>query len=429
MTKILNYFLLAMKGFASLSKAGGVTICNALRSFAINKLLAVFLPPSAFACVGQFQNLMSIGYATSSLALQNGWTSLTAKYKDDEKQLLGVWHGGFRITTFATIFTMIAAILFCVMAPLETLFPGVHPRLVQTAIIFALPGILATNITTISAATMAGLGETNRWAVINMVTALWQVIWVAFFLYTGRLSVLSIIATQSIVAGVFAGRYASRAGFSLKRVWSTTADVRSPWFSFALMGIVPMILTPIVLTVIRMGVDANFGHDAAGIWQSIYKISDFIFMMMSAVLAVTLLPKISAVKDRESFNRAFYPQLLLVMALAVVTTAVLYFARSLVVPLLFSRAYMGAADYMLWQLVGDVFRTGGYALALVLFARQETKLFLGIEICCEILQAIATFVAMRFFEFDGPMIAFAFENFVYFISLFVVVRRLKWNIQ
>ena len=84
--------------------SGSVTLFNTLRAFVINKLLAVFLPPAAFACVGQFMNWMSIGQATSSLAMQNGWVSLTAQNKDNLKTLHGVWRGGFRITTFATIF-------------------------------------------------------------------------------------------------------------------------------------------------------------------------------------------------------------------------------------------------------------------------------------------------------------------------------------
>lgn len=136
--------------------SGAVTLFNALRAFAINKLLAVFLPPAMFACVGQFLNFMSIGQATSSLALQNGWTALTAQNKNSMDKLLGVWRGGLRLTTFASLFTFIAAILFCFMAPLQTLLPGVPTRLSQAAILFALPGIFATNVITIAAAVMNG---------------------------------------------------------------------------------------------------------------------------------------------------------------------------------------------------------------------------------------------------------------------------------
>lgn len=73
--------------------SGAVTAFNALRAFAINKLLAVFLPPAAFACVGQFMNLLTIGQATSSLALQNGWTSLTAQNFKNEATSWSVTRG------------------------------------------------------------------------------------------------------------------------------------------------------------------------------------------------------------------------------------------------------------------------------------------------------------------------------------------------
>ena len=111
-----------------------VTLFNALRAFAINKLLAVFLPPAMFACVGQFLNLMTIGQATSSLAMQNGWTALTAQNKDNHEKLLGIWRGGIRLTTFASLITFSVALVFCFMAPLDVLFPGIPLRLAQAAI-------------------------------------------------------------------------------------------------------------------------------------------------------------------------------------------------------------------------------------------------------------------------------------------------------
>ena len=407
--------------------SGAVTLFNALRAFAINKLLAVFLPPAAFACVGQFLNLMTIGQATSSLALQNGWTALTAQNKDSNEKLLGIWRGGLRLTTFASLFTFIAAILFCFMAPLESFLPGIPKRLAQAAVLFALPGIFATNIITITAAVMNGLGENCKWATINIVSSLWQVLWVAFFLYTGRLSVLSIIATQSIVAAFFAIRMASRAGFSVKQIWKTALDTRGPWLSYALMGFVPMAITPVVLTVMRMLVASNFGNDAAGIWQSVWKVSDFLFMAMSAILTVIILPRVSASMSRSEFFKMFNPLLFRIAGISLAMIMALYFGRSILVQVLFSRAYMGAVDYMPLQLVGDFFRASGFALALVLVARAETTKFIAVETGSELLLAAGTIVGIRLFGFNGPMLAYAFENFMYMVVLYVVVRRLKWN--
>jgi PST family polysaccharide transporter len=58
-----------------------VIFFNTLKAFVINKLLAIFLTPSLYASVGQFMNMKTIGEASSSLAMQNGWVSLTAKIK------------------------------------------------------------------------------------------------------------------------------------------------------------------------------------------------------------------------------------------------------------------------------------------------------------------------------------------------------------
>ena len=407
--------------------SGSVTLFNTLRAFVINKLLAVFLPPAAFACVGQFMNWMNIGQATSSLAMQNGWVSLTAQNKDNVKNLHGVWRGGFRLTTFATIFTCIAAVLFCFIAPLDKMLPGVHPRLAQAAILFALPGILATNMVAICSAVMNGLGLVKRWALIQVVASLFQMLWVAFFLYSGRLSVLSIIATQSVVAGIFAARVAARAGFNIKTFRESVLDTRGPWLSYAVMGLVPMIVAPLVLMFVRSLIGSELGWNAAGIWQGVYKISDFFASIFSAILGVLILPRIRRDMTRESFRKEFYPIFLRMMGFTLAFCIALYFGRSLVVAILLSGAYAPAADYMPIQLMGDFFRSGGWCLGMVLVARRETKAFLFIEVGANLLFAVGSFVGIRLFEMQGPMLAYALENFVTLVALAITVGRLKWN--
>ena len=63
----------------------------------------------------------------------------------------------------------------------------------------------------------------------------------------------------------------------------------------------------------------------------------------------------------------------------------------------------------------------------MLIARAETVKFIVVEVGSELLLAIGSFVGVRLFEFNGPMLAYAFENFMYLAVLYVIVRRLKWN--
>ena len=406
--------------------SGSVTLFNALRAFIVNKLLAVFLPPATFACVGQFMNWMSIGQATSSLAMQNGWVSLTAQNKNDLKQLHGVWRGGFRITTFATIITCFLAAIFCFTAPLEKMLPGIHPRLAQAAILFALPGILATNIVTIASSVMNGLGSVRRWALIQIVSSMLQIVWVAFFLYTGRLSVLSIIATQTIIAGFFAARVASRAGFNLSTIRKSVLDIRGPWMSYAVMGLVPMIVSPLILMCVRSMIGYEMGWNAAGIWQGVYKISDFFASIFSAVLGVLILPRVSRTMTRDEFRQEFYPVFYRLVAVTFVVCGALFFCRDIVVAVMLSASYAPAADYMPIQLLGDLFRSGGWCFGMVLIARRETKIFLIVELGANLLFAIGSFIGIRLFEMHGPMMAYALENFLTLVASFIIVSRLDW---
>ena len=280
---------------------------------------------------------------------------------------------------------------------------------------------------TITASVMNGFGYYRRWALINMVSSLWQMLWVAFFLYTGRLSVLSIVASQSVVAGIFAAQIASRSGFSLNEIRKTALDIRAPWVSYALMGIVPMILTPVVLTFMRSMIGAELGWNAAGIWQGIWKISDFLTALFSAILGVIVLPKVSMQMTKSEFWNMFRPIFVKSMLLALVAVVILYFGRSIVVAVMLSSSYAGAADYLPVQLLGDFFRVGAWALGLVLIARRETKVFLTIEICSQMVLACGSYGFIKLYEFNGPMMAYALENFLTLLALLVVVFRLKWS--
>lgn len=123
----------------------------------------------------------------------------------------------------------------------------------------------------------------------------------------------------------------------------------------------------------------------------------------------------------------FRPILLKSMGLALVAVVALYFGRSLLVMVMLSSAYSGAADYIPTQLLGDFFRVGGWALGLVLIARRETKKFLTIEICSQLVLAGATYAFVKLYEFNGPMMAYALENFLTLVVSLVVVSRLKWS--
>lgn len=407
--------------------SGGVTLVRTLCALVTNKLFAVFLSPALFACVGQFQNIFSIGQASSSLAMQNGWVSLTARYKKNRNGLPSVWGAGIRLMLGGSLLMVIAAFLFCFAAPLGSIFPGIPERLAQAAILFAIPGVIAANAVLVAQSVMNGLSEYRRWALIGLVTSVLQCAWVAVFLCTGFLSVLSIIATQSFVSAVFALVIARRGGFSLSACRAAIPAESRAWLKFAAMGLVPMVLSPVALTLVRSAVGGRFGWDAAGIWQSVWRVSDFFSVAFSSVLGVLILPEVSAELSPAELWKKLRPLLARVLVLAAVSVAVIFALREWIVLILFAKPYAAAADYLPIQLAGDFFRAGGWCLGLVLIARQAMKTFVIAETLSQIFFAVLAIAGMFFWDFRAPMIAYACENALYFFGLLAALRFLPWK--
>jgi len=92
-----------------------------------------------------------------------------------------------------------------------------------------------------------------------------------------------------------------------------------------------------------------------------------------------------------------------------------------------SNKYIGAADYIPYQLIGDFFRSISWCFGFVLMAKLKTKSFIAIETFSQLFFAIATYFGILFFGFYGPVFAYALENFISLILLLIAFKGIKWN--
>ncbi|MBP5246315.1 MAG: O-antigen translocase [Fibrobacter sp.] len=419
-----------MKSSGFWKESAGSALATAIRivsAFITNKFLASVMGPAGFAAVGQLQNLITFGQGTSSLALQNGWVSLTARYKEKEKELGPIWRGGFRLSVYASLATAIFFVLFAFFAPLEALFPGVPKRLLQAAILFAIPGMIALSVTTICQSVMNGLSDYKRWASITIVSSILNCAWVIGMVQTRSLSVLSAVATQSLLSCGFAIWNAKKGGFRYKRFSAKLNANSKVWRGYALMGLVPMVLTPLLYMFVRSFLAKQFGWDAAGLWQGAVRISDFFNVGFSSVLGVVMLPRLSAAVASDEFHRTLRSLLVRVLALAALAVGILFLFREYVVVIALSKTFLPLKELIPMQFLGDFFKAGCWCLGLALVARKETAAFLCVEIGADVLFAGLTVIGASFFGYYSPFVAYAVENVICFGALLILVRRLSWK--
>lgn len=123
------------------------------------------------------------------------------------------------------------------------------------------------------------------------------------------------------------------------------------------------------------------GLDDAGLFQAAWGVSSTNLTLLLGAMSADYFPRISAVAgDPEKAGRLVHQQL----GFALLAGGPLLVAMSggapLVLQLLYSSQFTGAAHLLQWQLMGDAMKLVGWALGMVLLARQDTRSYLASEL-------------------------------------------------
>ena len=84
--------------------------------FGINKILAIYVGPSGYALVGQFQNFIQIITTFGGGAINTGVTKYTAEYGGDEEKQARLWSTALALSLIGSVTTLLIIIYFRVDA-------------------------------------------------------------------------------------------------------------------------------------------------------------------------------------------------------------------------------------------------------------------------------------------------------------------------
>lgn len=91
---------------------GIAVIIKMLTMLSINKILAIYVGPSGYAAIGNFQNAVQICTALASGAIGKGVTKYTAEYHGDEVKQYAVWRTAGTISIIGSVIVAIGLITF-----------------------------------------------------------------------------------------------------------------------------------------------------------------------------------------------------------------------------------------------------------------------------------------------------------------------------
>lgn len=386
----------------------------------INKILAIYVGPTGYAALGQFQNAVQMITTFASGAINNGVTKYTAEYYEDEQQQQAVWRSSGTIVLLGSLLTAVMVLLF--REPLarwflhDTSLSGVFVWFGLTLPLFALNTLLL--------AILNGKKEIRRYVLANI---------------CGSIFALFVTAAMAIQHHLYGALIALAIYQSLAFFVTLVLIYKTNWFRFqylfggidravgknlakyTVMSLTSAACIPLSHVLVRNHLGETIGWESAGYWEAMWRLSGAYLMFITSTLSVYYLPRLSEVKSDKEIRLEILSICKQVLPLLAMLIIIVYLARSLIVSYLFTDKFMPMIKLFDWQLVGDFFKITSWLFAYRLLAKAMMRMYVITEIIFSGAFYFLTVWYSGTFGLEGASMAYATNYFMYFMLMYYLL--------
>ena len=399
-------------------------VIKMLTLLGVNKVLAIYVGPSGYAAIGQFQNAVQMITTFSSGAINTGVTKYTAEYQDDVELTRRLWKTAGMIVICASTAVALLIAIFCV--PLARYFlndvalSGVFLWFAATLVLFTFNALLL--------AILNGKKEIHSYVLANIAGSIFSltvtVLMTMYYKLYGALVALAIYQSISFfVTLLICGR---KSWFSLKyligRIDRTIAFNLS---KFTAMALTSAACLPITSILIRNTLGESFGWESAGYWEAMWRLSTAYLMLVTTTLGVYYLPKLSELNKSSDIRAEIINGYKYILPVAVVIGLCVYGMKDFIISVLFTPDFSPMRDLFAWQLIGDSLKIGSWIIGYLMISKAMIRLYIVSEIVC----ALIFVLSVKFFTvalgFQGVAVGYTFTYFLYWLVMgYVVWKRI-----
>ncbi|MBS3739190.1 O-antigen translocase [Mesohalobacter halotolerans] len=402
-------------------------VVKLITSFAVSKLIALFLGPSGLTYIGNLRNALSV--------LQNfitgGLVKAAVRYSGENK------HDEFGFKTFISTLLWVLIFLSLVVFILVYGFSESLSNLVfdqpSYSFVFKWLSVLLPiyGMNAFMLSVLNGLNHFKKVIKINLFTHILNLLLFGYCLYfyglNGALMAIIILPSASLVLTCIIARKHLKVFKIDLKLW-TTLQVKN-FGQYAFMTMISAISFPLVYLGIRQYLTAQINIDAAGYWEANFRLSTFYLIFMQSLLNLYILPKYVQAKSLKEFRgiaMGFYKQILPLFAFGLI---ILFLLRKYLVLIVFSEEFMPVTSILGWQMIGDFFRISALVLVYQFHAKKMVWHYVLTDLFLAIGLYFSAILGVQYFDITGVVIGHAFTYVVYFLIILFIFRKSILNIK
>ena len=391
----------------------------------INKILAVYVGPTGYAALGQFQNAVQMIATFGSGAINTGVTKYTAEYFADEPQQRRLWRTAGTIALTGSLIT--GALVAIFNQSLASWFL----KDVQYGSVFIWLGLTLVFFVfnTLLLAILNGKKEIKRYVIVNI---------------TGSVFSLAISAVMILQWGLYGALLALAINQSLVFFVTLALCYRTSWFrlkylvggiekqsainlgKYTAMALTSAATVPVSHILVRNHLGETLGWEAAGYWEAIWRLSAAYLLFATTTLSVYYLPRLSELKDPNDIKKEIIKGYKIILPAATMCSAGIFLLRDFIINILFTQAFSSMRELFAWQMLGDTLKIGSWILSYLMLGQAMTKIFILTELAFGFGFFAWTWLLTDYFGLQAVVMAHTVNYFFYWLVVtLAILKKMK----
>lgn len=391
-----------------------------------SKIIAVFLGTSGMALMGSFRNFALLVKSIATLGISNSIVKLFVENKDDEQEISVIYSTFFWIFLF--ISSLLALLVLIFASPISNFL--FYTNNYTTPIRFfglLLPFMV---INTFWLAIYNGWEKFKRIMIIQIVSnilvfGLTALLILKENIFGGLLSIAIGEVLMVVVTFLFVRQDKGAFRFELQKI------ISKKYFHiikrFSVMALLSAFVVPLTLLFIRNGIVKTYSIKEAGIWDAVNRLSSFYMIFFSSGLSFYYMPKLASIHTETEFKSELKSYFKVFVPLFLLMLIVIYFAKSIILNLAFTKEFSNINDLIIWQLAGDFVKILTLAFGFQIVVKTMMKRYFIGEIIFNLSYFIMAYYLMKNKAVEGVLQAYFYANIICLVVVLIMFRKLFYS--
>ncbi|MCL6296548.1 O-antigen translocase [Jejuia spongiicola] len=393
-----------------------------------SKAIAVFIGAEGLALIGNLRNFVSSIQSVAILGFYKGAVKYIADYKENivrlSRTISTVYYIGFVSSILVSLLCYFNA---------ENINNIIFPNYNSYAYVIKIFAIVLPfySLNMFSFSIMNGFSKYKILIIINIIGQILGVSITLLLIFQRKLegALISVVIAESLIFLItLVGIINRRSLTPLIQVKYVSFSYFKRLSSYSVMALFSAVLLPIVALAIRSHIIENIGYKDAGFWEAMTRISKYYLMLVSSLMALYILPRLSEINTAKAFKKEVFGFYKIVIPIMLIGFLLIYLLKPYIVAIVFSEEFKPVEGLFLWQLLGDFFKVLSMVIAYQFLAKKMFWHYVVTEAFLIIILYATSIYFIKIFDVEGAVIGHFVSYLMYYGVILLIFRSSLFGI-